>query len=244
VDQTPEDTIDHMLQGLHHVEVSALTDWQKLDAIRTLIIIPQAQLVLGTARVRMTAFQDLDYKEIKRVAKKCLNLPSHVSSKEVVFLALCLRAYLLPLSELADVEAVTLAVTKAFKVLTCPDPLGRLVAEASLQRAVNPLVVTEAATKQDMAAYLSGVHLAGPSHSFATIWSAARNASRRLNNLLQGFSWSWTEDLQRYSVSVSMPGREPDVTIVDKQARGELSRSIRVGLQHRHHLNLLSRTRA
>jgi hypothetical protein len=236
VDQTPENTINHMLQDLHHVEVSALTDWQKLDAIRTFII-PQAQFVLGTARVRKTAFQDLD-KEIKRVAKKCLHLPSHVASKEIVFLPLRLGgADLLPLSELADVGAVT----KAFKVLTCPDPLVRLVAEASLQRAVNPLVDTGAATKQDMAAYLSGVHLARPSHSFATVWSAARNASRRLNNSLQGFSWSWSEDLQRYSVSVSMPGREPNITIVDKQARGELHRSMRVGLQHRHHLNLLAK---
>ena len=186
VDQTPDDTIAHMIADLQAVEASLLTDWQKLDAIRTFIL-PQAQFVLLTARVAKKSFELLD-KAVKRVAKAALHLPRRASPELVYIPTRQGGANIVPLSELADVGAVT----RAYKMLTCPDPLVQQVAERSLKR-----VVTEAVggppTNGDVTSFLSGDQMNRPTHSFATIWSGARNASRRLSSKLGGFAWTWSE---------------------------------------------------
>ncbi|KAE8741564.1 hypothetical protein FOCC_FOCC012901 [Frankliniella occidentalis] len=134
VDQTPEATIEQMLKDLSHVENSLLTDWQKLDAVRTFIL-PQATFVLQTSRIKKTCFTQLD-QEIKRFVKKALHLPARASNEIIYLPTQKGGANIMPLSELADVGAVA----KAFKVLTSPDPLVRGIAEASLMRSASRVV--------------------------------------------------------------------------------------------------------
>ncbi|KAE8740768.1 hypothetical protein FOCC_FOCC013713 [Frankliniella occidentalis] len=134
VDQTTEATIEQMLKDLSHVENSLLTDWQKLDAVRTFIL-PQATFVLQTSRIKKTCFTQLD-QEIKRFVKKALHLPARASNEIIYLPTQKGGANIMPLSELADVGAVA----KAFKVLTSPDPLVRGIAEASLMRSASRVV--------------------------------------------------------------------------------------------------------
>ncbi|XP_034245774.1 uncharacterized protein T26G10.4-like [Thrips palmi] len=232
VNQTPEDTIKSMLQDLAAVKDSLLAPWQKLDAVRTFIL-PQAQFVLQTARIQKTAFQDLD-KAIKSAAKQFLHLPDRASN-EIIYIP-CRQggANLLPLSELADVGAVQ----KAFKILTSPDPLVREVGLAGVSRAAARLIGREP-SHAELAAYLSGAEFRSRPNSFATVWSAARNATRRLDKKLGGLSWSWSETLQRFALEVAMPGREPNKTVVDAASRSRVSAVLRDGLQH-HHLRTLT----
>lgn len=231
VDQTPEDTIAHMIKDLHHVEASLLTDWQKLDAIRTFIV-PQAQFVLLTARVAKERFQLLD-KAIKRVAKAALHLPRRASPELVHIPCQQGGANIMPLSELADVGAVT----RAYKVLTCPDPLVSELAAASLKRTVTE-VIGSPPTNANITSYLSGDMLFRPSHSFATIWSSARNASRRLHKKLGDFSWFWTEE-HKLAVRMAMPGQQQDV--VEVKQRGQLHRAVREALQNHFLRRLLAK---
>ncbi|KAK3918528.1 Retrovirus-related Pol polyprotein from type-2 retrotransposable element R2DM, partial [Frankliniella fusca] len=233
VNQTPESTIEQMLKDLHCVECSLLTDWQKLDAIRTFIL-PQATFALQTSRIQKTCFTKLD-QEIKRIVKKALHLPARASN-EIIFLPTQKGgANIMPLSELADVGAVN----KAFKVLTSPDVVVREIAKASLKRAASR--VMRNTNNDGLAAYLSGETLDSSSNSFATIWSAARNAARRICSKIPGFNWGWSDDLQRFSVHIPVPGKTPNIFIVDASSRDQLYRRIRQGLQHKHLLNLIAK---
>ena len=224
VDQTPEATIEHMIQDLQCVEMSLLSEWQKLDAIRTFIL-PQAQFVLLTARIAKKHFELLD-RAIKRVAKAALHLPRRASPELVFIPSQQGGANIMPLSELADVGAVT----RAFKMLTCPDPLVQQVAEQSMKRTVTE-AVGAAPSNREVTNFLSGARMNRPSHSFATIWSGARNASRRLQNKIGAFSWTWGEE-HDLCLSMSMAGQQPDTVVVNSEQRGEVHRSIRVAIQN------------
>ena len=231
VDQTPEDTIKSMLQDVRAIERSLLTDWQKLDAVRTFVL-PQVTFTLLTARVHKTAFRELDA-ELKRFAKGALHLPERASN-EIVFLAHRHGgAGIMPLGDLADVGVIV----HVFKLLTCPDNMVAELAEKSMKKAVQKMINGEPSWAH-IVAYLSGEPLARMSNSFATLWSAARNASRRLANKVPGFLWSWSEELQRLGVSVPMPGVQPDRVIVDGRARRQLHSRLSQGIRH-HYLRAL-----
>ncbi|XP_052132567.1 uncharacterized protein LOC127752068 [Frankliniella occidentalis] len=234
VDQTPQDTLESMLQDLHKIERSVLADWQKIDAIRTFVV-PQVEFCLLTARVKKAPLSKLDA-EIKRVVKGAFHLPRR-ASPEVVFLPSWQGgANILPLSDLADIGAVT----KAFKVLTCPDSLVRDVAESSAMRTVTRFLGREA-YPVDLAAYLSGCTDDGHSKSSATVWTAARSASRRLAAKIPGLCWEWSPTLSRMSIVVPLPGRSPDRNVVDFMSRSELHSTLRRGVQHHYHLQLAAK---
>lgn len=234
VDQTPEATIQAMLNDVNLLDASLLAPWQKLDAVRTFIL-PQVQFSLLTSRVKKGAFETLD-KALKKMVKDTMNLPRR-ASPEVVFLPMHLGgANILPLGDLADISAVT----HAFKLLTCPDPAVRDVAEASLAKTVAHLLGHEP-TPEDIVAYLSGEKLAKESKTAGTVWSSARNASRRLAHKIGGFRWSWSADLHRLAVHVPFPGKEPDQNIVDAESRKMLHNLLRKGVQHYYHRKLLKK---
>ncbi|KAK3928962.1 hypothetical protein KUF71_017246 [Frankliniella fusca] len=145
-------------------------------------------------------------------------------------------ANILPLSDLADIGAVT----KAFKVLTCPDSLVRDIAESSATRTVTRYLGREA-YPVDLAAYLSGCTDDGHSKSSATVWTAARSASRRLAAKIPGLCWEWSPTLSRMSIVVPLPGRSPDRNVVDCMSRSELHSTLRRGVQHHYHLQLAAK---
>jgi hypothetical protein len=234
-DQTPENTIKAMLEDIHRVETSRLTDWQKLDAIRTFVL-PQVEFTLLTARVKKTAFKEFD-SEVKRVSKAALHLPAR-GSPEIVYLPLHQGgANILPLGDLADI----CAVTHAFKLLTCPDPAVSTIAWRSVKRAVQRTLADPQVSEEQVAAYLSGAPLARPSNSFATIWSHARNASSRLSGKISDFKWCWSTELGRLAVNIPMPDLQPDRILVDSAARKTLQSKLRRGVQHHYLKNLTAK---
>ncbi|KAK3925266.1 Retrovirus-related Pol polyprotein from type-2 retrotransposable element R2DM [Frankliniella fusca] len=234
IDQTPEDTLENMIKDLHRIERSVLTDWQKVDAIRTFVV-PQVEFCLQTARVKKGPLVKLD-SEMKRVVKGAFHLPRR-ASPEVVFLPTWQGgANILPLSDLADIGALT----KAFKMLTCPDPLVREVAESSAKRTVARSLGREP-LRNDLAAYLSGAKLRDHSKSSANVWTAARNATRRLSSKITGLAWEWSPTLSRMSVVIPLPNRSPDRNIIDSLSRSELHKTLRRGIQHYYHLKLAAK---
>ncbi|KAE8740558.1 hypothetical protein FOCC_FOCC013922 [Frankliniella occidentalis] len=234
VDQTPEATIEAMLHDIGSIERSQLSDWQKLDALRTFVV-PQAQFSLMTAKVQKQAFAELD-REVKRVAKAALHLPQRASAEPVYLPPHKGGANLLPLGDLADIGAIV----HAFKVLTCPDPLVRKIAETSAKKTVRRLLGHHP-SNPELAEVLSGGPTPRGVHNASNIWTAARNASRRLSNKIHGFKWGWSASLERLEVHVPFPGKPVESAIVDSESRKLLHHKLRQGLQHHHLVSLVSK---
>ncbi|XP_034245769.1 uncharacterized protein LOC117647903 [Thrips palmi] len=136
---------------------------------------------------------------------------------------------------MADVAAVV----HAFKVLTCPDRTVRMLAEASLKQCVQ-YRVGRMPEHIDLAAFLSGAKMR-ENHEHASIWTAARNATRRLSNKIHGLCWEWSPTLQRLTVCVPFSGRQPEVAKVDVESRRLLHSKLRQCVQHHHHRRLLAK---
>ncbi|KAK3911664.1 Retrovirus-related Pol polyprotein from type-2 retrotransposable element R2DM [Frankliniella fusca] len=164
IDQTPEATIKAMLGDVRAAERSLLSDWQKLYAIRTFVV-PQVQFSLLTSKIKKEAFSELD-REIKRVAKAAMHLPQRASAEPVFLPPHKGGANLLPLGDLADVGAIV----HAFKVLTCPDPVVKLVAERSVKRFASRLLGHDP-SDAELAAVLSGDPTPKGVHNASSVWS-------------------------------------------------------------------------
>ncbi|KAK3917540.1 hypothetical protein KUF71_026205 [Frankliniella fusca] len=232
-DQTPSETIERMLLDIHSVEKSLLAPWQKLDALRTFVV-PQIQFALQTALIQKTSLAEVD-RQIKRVAKGALHLPRR-ASPEVVFLPTYQGgANILPLADLADISAVT----HAFRLLTSPDPAVSTVAELSLKRTASKYLNSNAGW-DDAAAYLSGVNIRNTS-AFATIWSHARSATKRLTSKIPGIHWSWCEERSTICIQWPTPDREPDRIVVEAEARKALQSSMRREIQNFYRRSLLAK---
>lgn len=224
VDQTPRHTIDRLEQEARKIFDSLLAPWQKLQAIRTFIT-PQLDFHLRTARVQKTAFHGLD-KVLKKGAKDTLHLPQRASA-EVVFIPPSWGgAGLLPLADQADL----CALNHAFRLLTSPDPVVKEAALSGLTAAVKRRIPDP--SRADLTEFLSG-SLEGPlardGGDIGTIWSAARNACRRLRSRLPALRWGWSEE--RDSFQVTAPDRNDTTCIVDAEARGNLARVLRNAAQ-------------
>lgn len=231
IDQTPEETVEHMIQDLHAIEHSLLTDWQKLDAIRTFVL-PQITFTLSTARVKKRHFDLLD-KAVKRVAKAAMHLPRRASPEIIAIPTHLGGANIMALKELADVGAVV----HAHKVLTCPDMLVRQVALASLKSTVTE-VVGHPPNNAELAAYLSAEQMPRPSHAHATIWSYARNAVRQLRRKVNGLQWQWQDADLGPSISLVLKDSE---TIIGPARRKDLHCTLREALQDFHHRRLIAK---
>lgn len=235
VDQTPDNIIKSMMEDLRCLDQAPLKPWQKLDAIRTFVL-PQATFALLTARVKKEKFDPVDT-ELRRVAKNALQVPVNRASNEIISIPSHQGgANILPFSDMIDVGAVV----HAYKMLTCPDPMVAEVAVQSCSRTASKLLGATP-SQEELATYLSGSDLGQYSHSLGNIWTAARNASRRLANKIEGFKWSWSETLQRLAVEMPVPGKEPDRLVVDN--RKILFSNLRKAIQH-HHLLALCQKRS
>ncbi|KAK3926651.1 hypothetical protein KUF71_014987, partial [Frankliniella fusca] len=175
-------------------------------------------------------------REVKRVAKAALHLPQRASAEPVYLPPHKGGANLLPLGDLAD----TGAIVHAFKVLTCPDPLVRKVAEASAKKTARRLLGHEP-SNEELVGVLSGLPTPRGVHNCSNIWTAARNASRRLSNKIEGFKWGWNASLERLEVHVPFPGKPVEKAIVDSASRKLLHHKLRQGLQHHHLVTLIKK---
>ncbi|GFV74011.1 reverse transcriptase domain-containing protein [Trichonephila clavipes] len=162
---------DSACNDILKVKNSLLAPWQKLHAIRS-IILPRLDFACRNAHVRKSQVERLD-KLIISAAKSIMNLPSRANTT---------------LGHLAMLDVHTIG--HAFHSLSSPDATVADVARAGLVSVVrkrtraNPDLFV-------LAEYLNGSssgRFAGGSSDFSTIWSRARHAAQRLN---KKFNLEW-----------------------------------------------------
>ncbi|GFV08514.1 retrovirus-related Pol polyprotein from type-2 retrotransposable element R2DM [Trichonephila clavipes] len=175
---------DSACNDILKVKNSLLAPWQKLHAIRS-IILPRLDFACRNAHVRKSQVERLD-KLIVSTAKSIMNLPSRANTT-LVHLACRKGGAALPLfRDMLDVHIIG----HAFRSLSSPDATVAHVARAGLASVVRKR------TRADpdlfvLAEYLNGSstgRFAGVSSDFSTIWSRARHAAQRFN---KKFSFEW-----------------------------------------------------
>lgn len=234
VQQTPVAELARMCEDLHKVDVSPLAPWQKLDAVRTFLL-PRLEFIMRGGGMKKTAFYKFDRK-MKAAAKRWMSLPRRASA-EVVYMPMAEGgAGLLPTSDSVDV----LAVTHPFRLLTSSDPLCKENAWSSLKEVVRKRIGREP-TVHDCCQFLSGSmvgDLGGRSNDFSSIWTRARNATRRLQTRI-GCQWGYSEARDEIAITINMPNRTPDRHTIPPKARGYLANQLRNGLRHNYKERLL-----
>ncbi|KAF8375858.1 hypothetical protein PRIPAC_82287 [Pristionchus pacificus] len=166
--------ITKMKDHLQKIDDSLLCPWQKFDALRGFII-PQISFHLLHGSVPKSPLIELD-KQIKRCAKRWLNVPQRASN-EILYLGFDQGGQsLLPLSLLADISTISHAAA----LLHSKDAS---VADLSLRsaREVAGLRAKKKVTAAQLADYLSGQTdgiYRTPTTDVNSIWTSARAATR------------------------------------------------------------------
>ncbi|XP_076298053.1 uncharacterized protein LOC143217550 [Lasioglossum baleicum] len=234
VKQTPLLTIEELVRDLRSVDRSLLAPWQKCEAVGTFIL-PRLDFMLRGAHVEKGPLKVAD-KLVKKLAKSWLNLPQRASA-EVIYLPPSRGGCgLLPLADLAD----ALVVGHAFRLLTAPDPAISGLARDSLRGAV-ARKIGRPPTEQDLADYLSGSlegEFARTSSDFSTLWSRARNAARRLGDMLQ-LRWEWSA--ARQELGLRLRGSRGRTTVVTPVARTQVLHRLRAAVTEFYHHRLNSK---
>ncbi|KAG5890221.1 hypothetical protein JTB14_028763 [Gonioctena quinquepunctata] len=189
VDQSPEDTIDRMTFELERLDTSLLAPWQKIDALSTFIL-PKISFVLRGCQVQKNPLKVLD-KKVKKALKAWMNLPQR-ASPELLYVPMKKGgAGVLPMADLVEVASIV----QAYKMLTCPESLVHDTATSQLREVVQRRIGRHPST-MDLARYLSGdltEEFGRDGGDISSLWSRARNASRRLSRRLD-VKWLASDD--------------------------------------------------
>ncbi|XP_030422642.1 uncharacterized protein LOC115653440 isoform X2 [Gopherus evgoodei] len=224
VQQTPEDTIQEILQDTAKIDASLLAPWQKINALNTFLI-PRIAFVLRGSAVAKVPLNKAD-NAIRQLVKKWMSLPQRASN-EFVYIAHRHGGANVPrMGDLCDIAVVT----HAFRLLTCPDAMVKNVAMTAL-RAATAKRIGRAPSDQDVATFLSGSldgEFAWDRSDMASLWTRARNATRRLGKRL-GCRWVWSEERRELGVLVPRIETEGN-TIVSPRARGLLEKSLKAAV--------------
>ncbi|XP_065265992.1 uncharacterized protein T26G10.4-like [Emys orbicularis] len=221
VRQTPEDTIQEILQDATKIDASLLAPWQKINALNTFLI-PHISFTLRGSAVAKVPLNKVD-KIIRKLVKKWLFLPQR-ASHELVYITYRHGGANVPrMGDLCDVAVIT----HAFCLLTCPDATVRNIAANPLRDATEKQI-SRALSNQDITNFLSGSfdgEFGRDEHDIASLWSRTRNATCRLGKHI-GCRWEWCEERQELGVRVPQI-RSDDNTIVTPSARGLLERTLK-----------------
>ncbi|XP_065454585.1 uncharacterized protein T26G10.4-like [Chrysemys picta bellii] len=213
VRQTPEDTIQEILQDAAKIDASLLAPWQKINALNTFLI-PRISFTLRGSAMAKVPLNKAD-KIIRNLVKKWLFLPQRASNELV---------YIARMGDLCDV----VVITHAFRLLTCPDATVRNIAANALPDATEKRI-GRAPSNQDT--FLSGSldgEFRRDGHDIASLWSRTRNATCHLGKRI-GCRWEWCEECQELGVRVPQI-RSDDNTIVAPTARGLLERTLKAAI--------------
>ncbi|XP_044862379.1 uncharacterized protein LOC123364368 [Mauremys mutica] len=129
-------------------------------------------------------------------------------------------------------------ITHAFRLLTCPDPTVRSIAQEAVRGAVRKRIA-RAPSKRDVATYLSGsleAEFGREVGDLSSLWSRARNASRRLGKRI-GCCWKWCEARRELGILVPRV-KVLDHIIVTPTARAMLERSLKDAIRCHYAENL------
>ncbi|XP_073169530.1 signal peptide peptidase-like 3 isoform X3 [Lepidochelys kempii] len=233
VRQTPEDTIQEILQDAAKIDASLLAPWQKINALNTFLI-PRISFVLRGAAVAKVPLNKAD-KIDRQLVKKWLFLPQRASS-ELVYIAHRHGGANVPrMGDLCDI----VVITHAFHLLTCRDAMVRNIAANALHDTTKKRI-GRAPSNQDTASFLSGSldgEFGRDGCDITSLWSRVRNAMRHLGKRI-GCCWEWCEERQELGVLV-LQIRSDDNTIVIPSARGMLERTLK-GAIHSLYMEALS----
>ncbi|CAM4612820.1 unnamed protein product [Caretta caretta] len=221
VRQTPEDTIQEILQDAAKIDTSLLAPWQKINALNTFLI-PRISFFLRGSAVAKVPLNKAD-KIIQQLVKKWLFLPQR-DSNELVYIAHRHGGANVPcMGDLYDIAVIT----HAFRLLTCPDAMVRSIAAKALHDATQKRI-SRAPSSQDTASFLSGSldgKFGRDGGDIASLWSYAHNATRHLGKRI-GCRWEWCEERQELGVLVPQIRSEGN-TIVTPSTRGLLERILK-----------------
>ncbi|GFQ86954.1 reverse transcriptase domain-containing protein [Trichonephila clavata] len=212
------------------VRDSLLAPWQKLHAIRS-IILPRLDFTCRNAHVRKSQTQSLD-KTIVSTAKHVLHLPSR-SKTTIVHLACSKGGAALPLfRDLLDVQTIG----HAFRSLSSSDAMVSDVARACLVSVVHKKtrVAPDHCTLADFLNGSTSGRFIGESSDYSTVCSRARHATQRLCNKIR-FEWAASEATDSLVLNVHRSPNPVSVApsaakIVVRILRNELEASYIAGL--------------
>ncbi|KAG6929039.1 hypothetical protein G0U57_006544, partial [Chelydra serpentina] len=149
VRQTPEDTIQEILQDAAKIDASLLAPWQKINALTTFLI-PRIAFVLRGSAVAKVPLNKAD-NTIRKLVKSWLSLPQRASN-EIIYIAHRHGGANVPrMGDLCD----TAVITHAFRLLTCPDTKVKNVATAALHAVIGKRI-GRPPSGRDVATFLSG----------------------------------------------------------------------------------------
>ena len=198
--QTPEETVNEIVEKFKQIDTSLLAPWQKIDAAATFLM-PKLDFIMRGAEVEIRPLTKAD-QVIKRLGKKWMFLPQR-ASPEIVHIAPSKGgAGLMPLRT----GRYTLAIVQGFKMLTCNDEQVRRVALRSL-RAVVQTKLRRPIENQDLVAYLNGQCNGTGGHK--SFWARVRRSSFEVNKLFK-IKWQWDPLLREIQLTVPKPSRDAD----------------------------------
>ncbi|KAG5871525.1 hypothetical protein JTB14_028588 [Gonioctena quinquepunctata] len=174
---------------LERLDTSLLEPWQKIDALSTFIL-SKISFVLRGCQVQKNPLKVLD-KNVKKALKAWMNLPQR-ASPELLYVPMKKGgAGVLPMADLVEVASIV----QAYKMLTCPESLLHDTATSQLREVVQRRIGRHPST-MDLARYLSGdltEEFGRDGGDISSLWSRARNASRRLSKRLD-VKWLVSDD--------------------------------------------------
>ena len=170
---------------LKMISDSLLAPWQKLDAINTFIL-PRVSFHLKNGVVQKGPLNLID-RDIKRIGKKCLNLPQRASAEPLYLSYQRGGVNLLPINVLADISQVVhgLGLLQSAHLGQLSMAFLKSVVRKRIRRLPEP---------QDVANYLCGSMegaFANEPTDISNIWTRLRSATRRLRSKI---NVSWISD--------------------------------------------------
>lgn len=210
------------------LDKSLLAPWQKMDALRTFIL-PGISFVLRGSAVAKVPLNKAD-RNITAMLKKWLNLPKRATN-DILRVPLQKGGAAIPkMGDLRDIAVIT----HAFRLLTCPDSTVRTVAHGALRTVVQKRLA-RAPSDEDLATYLSGSlenEFGRDGGDFASLWTRARNTTRRLNKRI-GCQWSWNQAENQLSMAL-IQGDPPELNLITTGGRRTLERTLKIILRDKY----------
>jgi len=195
VAQSADKALKRICHNLQHISDSLLAPWQKLDTINTFIL-PRVSFHLKNGVVQKRPLNMLD-RDIKRIGKKCLNLPQRASANPLYLSYQRGGLILLPMNVVADISQIVHGLG-----LLQSAHLGQL--SLAFLNSVVQKRIRHLPEPQDLANYLCGSMeeaFAKEPMDISNIWTRLRSAMRRLSTKIN-VSWA----IDDYKLTLQLNG--------------------------------------
>ncbi|UYV72706.1 hypothetical protein LAZ67_10000374 [Cordylochernes scorpioides] len=225
-------TLQDLETEVKKIDESLLTPWQKIDAIKTFVY-PKLDFILRGAPIHKTNFGRID-RLIISLARSGSTSPNVPLTRLYTF------------RPPREVQACSPSATerncprsrKHSRCKYCKDANTENLAKTFLKRTVSR-ELGRSASGEDMADYLSGRLDQGfdrDGGDVASLWSEARNATRRLRNTLRA-RWTWDPDSCTLSVAL-LDAQSKTRTKIGPSMKHQLIGKLRQALEE-HYLETL-----